>query len=304
MSDAPSLVRPAGDELLVVVGPTASGKTDLALRLALEWQGEIVGADSVQIYRGFDLGSGKPTPEQRALVPHHLVDCAEPLDPFDAARFATLAERAIARIRDRGRLPIVCGGTFLWVKALLHGLAPAPPADPAVRERHRQIVAERGREALHAALEAVDPEAAARLGPQDFVRVSRALEIHELSGKAQTAWHAEHQFREHRHRYRMIGVRRGRADLDLRIRARTRMWLEQGWVDEVAGLMAAGLRDARAMGSVGYRQVRDRIEGTLEPVALEDAIVRATRIFVRRQRTWLRDATEISWVAPDARPEG
>jgi tRNA dimethylallyltransferase len=233
------------------------------------------------------------------MVPHHLIDCADPLEPFDAARFATLAGHAIAEIRNRGRLPIICGGTFLWVKALLHGLAPAPPADPAVRQRHRRIVEQQGHEALHGALAAVDPQAAARLRPRDFVRVSRALEIYELSGRSQTTWHAEHQFRERRHRYRMVGVRRERAELDQRIRARTRLWLAQGWVDEVAGLMAAGFRDARAMGSVGYRQMRDRLEGRLKQAALEDAVVRATRIFVRRQRTWLRDAAELCWVEPD-----
>jgi tRNA dimethylallyltransferase len=161
-------------------------------------------------------------------------------------------------------------------------------------------VEERGHEALHRALAAVDPEAAARLRPRDFVRVSRALEIYELSGRPQSAWHAEHQFREHRHRYRMVGARRERADLDQRIRARTRLWIAQGWIDEVAGLIATGFRDARAMGSVGYRQVLDRIEGRLAPGALEDAVVRATRIFARRQRTWLRDATEICWVDADA----
>jgi tRNA dimethylallyltransferase len=296
VTEAGTIRRPTADELVVLVGPTASGKTDLALRLARAWDGEIVGADSVQIYRGFDIGSGKPTAEQQELVPHHLVDCADPLEPFDAARFAELADRAIGQIRGRGRVAIVCGGTFLWVKALLHGLAPAPPADRTVRDRPRQLVDEHGREALHERLRAVDPDSAARLAPRDAVRVSRALEIHELSGRSQTAWHAEHQFRERRHRYQLIGVRRERAELDARIRARTRAWLEQGWVHEVEGLIAAGYRDARAMASVGYRQVRDRLEGALDEAAVEQAIVRATRVFVRRQRTWLRDAAEIAWL--------
>ena len=304
MTSLVRLARPSPSELLVVVGPTASGKSELALRLARAWDGEIVGADSVQIYRGFDLGSGKPSPDERRLVPHHLIDCAEPLEPFDAARFAALADRAIAQIRQAGRLAIVCGGTFLWVKALLHGLAPAPPADPGLRARHQQLAREHGREQLHAQLGAVDPAAAARLDPQDLLRVSRALEIHELSGKTQTEWHAEHQFRERRYRYRMIGVSRPRAELDQRIARRTKAWLDQGWVEEVATLVGLGFRDARAMGSVGYRQVRDFVEGKLTREALEQAIVRATRVFVRRQRTWLRDAPDLTWVEPDAALDG
>ena len=287
---------PAGDELVVLVGPTATGKTELALRLAQDWNAEIVSADSVQIYRHFDLGSGKPTAAERQLVPHHLVDCVDPLDPLDAARFAALADQAIAGIRQRGRAVIVCGGTFLWTKALLYGLAPSPPADPVVRGRHLQIVEQGGRKALHAKLAEVDPASAERLAPNDYVRVSRALEVFELSGKTQTAWHAAHQFREQRYRARLLGVRRDRAELDARIRERTKLWLEQGWVEEGRGLLKAGFGSARAMASVGYRQVHEHLAGALPEDKLLDAIVSATRVFVRRQRTWLRDEPSIVWL--------
>ena len=173
----------SGAEIAVVVGPTASGKSALALELAEAHHGEIVGADSVQVYRWFDVGSSKPTAEERARVPHHLVDVADPDAPLDAASYAELADKAIADVRSRGKLPIVCGGTYLWVRALLYGLAKAPPGDPAIRMRLSAWAEAEGRAALHHRLTEVDPVAAARLSPNDFVRVSRALEVFELSGK-------------------------------------------------------------------------------------------------------------------------
>lgn len=288
---------PRPDELLAVVGPTASGKSELALRLAERHGGEIVGADSVQIYRAFDIGSGKPTAEQRARAPHHLIDIAEPGEPIEAQRFAALAEAAIAEIRGRGKLPIVCGGTFLWVKALLWGLAPMPAASPEIRAEHARLVETEGRAALHARLAALDPESAARLAPNDFVRVSRALEVYALSGKKMSAWQSEHGFRAARHRARLIAVQRAPEELDARIAARTQAWLAAGWADEVRGLLARGHGEARAMGSVGYREVRAHLEGALAEADLAGAIVRSTRVFVRRQRTWLRDLA-ITYVTP------
>ncbi len=291
------MIRPPdGDELLVVVGPTASGKTDLAIRLCEELGGEVIGADSVQIYRHFDIGSGKPTAEELARAPHHLVGVVDPLEAIDAKVYADMADLAIAEVRGRGRVPIVCGGTFLWVKALISGLAATPPADPEVRERHAALVAREGRAALHAALAAVDPEAAARVSPNDFVRVSRALEVYELSGRRQSSFHAEHGFRVPRHRARLLGVERPREELDERIRRRTAAWLSSGWIDEVKSLCDRGYGEARAMASVGYRQVRDHLRGELPSEELAEAIVRATRVFARRQRTWLREQP-VEWTA-------
>src|SRR5690606_7036261 len=174
----PALTMGAGSApLLVIVGPTASGKTELAVQVAEASNGEIVSADSVQVYRGFDIGSGKPSAEQRRRAPHHLIDVCDPLDAMDAARWAALAEASISDIVSRGRRPIVCGGTYLWVRALIFGLAAAPPGDPTLRAQHRALVDAEGRAALHARLAAADPQAAARLSPNDFVRVSRALEV-------------------------------------------------------------------------------------------------------------------------------
>jgi tRNA dimethylallyltransferase len=284
--------------LVVVVGPTASGKTALAVRAAEALDGEIVSADSVQIYRRFDVGAGKPTAEELRRARHHLVDAIEPLEPMDAARWAELADAAIADIRARGKRPIVCGGTFLWVRALVYGLAPAPPADETIRARHQALALEQGRAALHARLALVDAAAAERLSPNDLVRVSRALEVFELTGTPQSAWHAEHGFRTARYAAGFFGIRLSPEELSLRIERRASAMFDAGWTDEVRGLLRDGFRDARAMTSVGYRQVAEAVEaGPIDRAALLASVVRATRIFARRQRTWLNHE-RIEWLEP------
>ncbi len=289
-------------ELLVVVGPTASGKTELAVRLAEVFGGEIVSADSVQVYTRFQIGTGKPTAEERARAPHHLIDIVEPDQPMDAAEWARLAEAAIREIEGRGKTPIVCGGTFLWVRALLWGLAATPPADARIRRAHEERAAAEGRASLHAELAGVDPASAARLNANDFVRVSRALEVFELSGVTLSQWHAEHQFRELRHPHRLIGVRHEPAGLDARIAARVTSMLESGWIAEVQGLVADGFGGARAMTSVGYRQVHEAVASGVGG-DLAERITRATRVFARRQRTWLR-SQPVRWLDPGAAASG
>ncbi len=291
------------EELLwIVVGPTASGKTELATRLCEAHGGELVSADSVQVYRHFDIGSGKPSAEERARARHHLIDVVEPDQPMDAARFAELAELAIADIRGRGKRPIVCGGTFLWVRALIHGLLPAPPANPEIRARHQARVTEVGRAGLHQDLARVDPEAARRLAPNDFVRVSRALEVHELTGTRMTDWQAAHGFKAARHPVRLLGVQREKAELDALILARCRNMLQAGWVAESERLLACGYAHTRPFAAVGYKQIALALDRgpPLDLNALELQIYRATRIFARRQRTWLRDQP-ITWLPPSTR---
>jgi tRNA dimethylallyltransferase len=283
--------------LLCVVGPTASGKSALALRLAESLGGEIISADSMQIYRGFDIGTGKPNAAERARVAHHLVDVAEPLETWDAARWADEATRAIEATQARGHLPIVCGGTFLWVRALIYGLAEAPRGDDELRARHRAWVESEGRAALHARLAQVDAASAARLAPNDFVRVSRALEVFELTGTPLSQLQAAHGFRAPRYAARLVGVAREREEQDELIARRVHAMLEAGWVDEVRQLIARGLGSARAMQSVGYRQIFEALSSGA--AADEPAIVRATRVFARRQRTWLRDQP-VEWLPADA----
>ena len=289
------------ERLLCVVGPTASGKSALALRLAGALNGEILSADSMQIYRGFDIGTGKPSAADREQVPHHLLDVAQPHETWDAARWAGEAAVVIADVRARGKVPIVCGGSFLWVRALVFGLAEAPRGDAALRARHQAWAEAEGRAALHARLAEVDATSAARLAPNDFVRVSRALEVFELTGVPLSQLHAEHGFREQRFPARFIGVAREKPELDALIAARVRGMLQAGLVAEVTSLVERGYEHARAMGSVGYRQVREaQLAGSVaDEGALAEAIVRVTRVFARRQRTWLRDQP-VEWLPADA----
>ncbi|MFO0737001.1 MAG: tRNA (adenosine(37)-N6)-dimethylallyltransferase MiaA [Labilithrix sp.] len=282
-------------ELLCIVGPTASGKTELAFEVCDAVGGEIISADSVQIYRGFDIGSGKPTPEERARAPHHLIDTHDPNEAMDAAEFARRAELAITDVRARGKVPIVVGGTFFWVRSLTLGLVEAPAADADVRARHKELAEAQGRPALHAELAKVDPESAARLHPNDFVRVSRALEVYELSGRTMTSFQTEHGFKAKRFDAHLLGREHDTAALTTRIAARVDAFLAGGWLDEVRDLIAAGHGESRAMGSVGYAEVRAHLENKLPREELRDAIVRSTRVFARKQRTWLGHA-EVTWL--------
>jgi tRNA dimethylallyltransferase len=280
---------------VAIVGPTASGKSALALELAARVSGEIVSADSVQVYRGFDIGSGKPTAEELAQAPHHLVDVCDPLDALDAAQFVARARAAIADVRARGRTPIVCGGTFLWVKALFWGLAEAAPANEALRAQYREVADRDGAAALHDRLRSVDPAIAERLHPNDFVRVSRALEVFESTGKRLSDAQREHGFAEPWGSPRLFAVRHAPEVLTERIRARADAWLQHGWIDEVRALDAAGYGAARAMTSVGYREVLAHVRGELGRDELLERVVRSTRVFARRQRTWLGHA-DVTWL--------
>ncbi|HEX2882404.1 MAG TPA: tRNA (adenosine(37)-N6)-dimethylallyltransferase MiaA [Polyangiaceae bacterium] len=284
--------------LLLVVGPTASGKTNLSIALAEQLNGEVVSADSVQIYRHFDIGSGKPTLQERRGVPHHLIDEVDAQTPIDAAQFAALAEQRIQEIRGRGRLPIVCGGTFLWVRALIHGLAPAPPKDDSLRAQHRELVELQGRAALHQQLATVDASSAQRLSPNDFVRVSRALEVFQLTGKTLSELQASHGFKEHKHRAILLGITHTPEALTARIETRVADMFARGWLDEVRSLRERGYRGTRPMAAVGYREVNAALDQTAAPEvpALMASIVQKTRVFARRQRTWLREQP-VTWLS-------
>ncbi len=290
-----AMAREAPERLLCVVGPTASGKTDLAVEVASALDGEVVSADSVQIYRGFDIGSGKPSAEEMARIPHHLIGVLDPLDPIDAASWAKLADAAITDIRTRGKVPIVCGGTYFWIRALVLGLVDIPAADAAIRARHRTIAETRGRTALHDELSLVDPTSAGRLHPNDVVRVSRALEVFELSGRTMSDWHADHAFKDRRYDVTTMAIAWTPEALTARIDARVGKMLDAGWIDETRTLAAAGYSGARAMGAVGYAEVHAHLEGKLPREELRTSIATATRIFARRQRTWLNHV-DVEWL--------
>ncbi|MCB2185877.1 MAG: tRNA (adenosine(37)-N6)-dimethylallyltransferase MiaA [Deltaproteobacteria bacterium] len=285
--------------LFILAGPTAVGKTGLAIRLAQEFSAEIVGADSVQVYRGLDLGSAKPTPAEQAQARHHLIDVADPAAGFSAARFAELAAAAVAEITARGRRVIVAGGTGLYLRALVYGLAPAPPGDPALRERLARDWDQEGATALHARLAEQDPGAAARLHPNDRQRVLRALEVALLTGRPLSAWQAAHGFREPRYPHVMVGLARPRAELLERIAQRAREMFDQGLVEEVAGLLARGVPpDAPGLATLGYRQAVALLEGRLAREAAVADTIAATGAYAKRQMTWFRAVPGIHWHHP------
>jgi len=284
------------EPLIVVVGPTAAGKSGLAVRLALALGGEVLSADSQQVYRGFDIGTGKLTPEEQQGVPHHLLDVVDPGEPFSAARFVELADAAVAAIRARGRRVVVAGGTGLYVRALLRGLFEAPPADPEIRARHQRRWAE-DPETLRRELAAVDPEAAARIDPHDLVRISRALEVYEQTGLPISALQRQHGFAEPRHPALLLGLSPPREVLRARIDARVDAMLARGWLDEVRALVAAGHGESRPMGALGYRELRGHLQGALD---FEEAVRKTKRDtwrFARRQLTWFASEREIRWHA-------
>lgn len=281
--------------LLVIVGPTASGKSDLAVRLALELNGEVISADSVQVYRHFNVGTGKLSSEEQQGVPHHLLDVADPDEPFSAARFVELADRAVEEIAGRHRQVVVAGGTGLYVRALLRGLFSAPASDPEIREHHRRIRQEQGVETLFEQLRQVDPRAADRINPMDFMRISRALEVYEQVGVPITDLQDQHAFAAQRYPAVVLGLRPDRAGLRQRIELRVDGMIEQGWLKEVHWLMDSGYASCHPMGALGYRHLRDHLQGKLD---LSEAIrqtKRDTWRFAKRQLNWFATEPSVRW---------
>ncbi len=285
--------------ICVVAGPTASGKTSLAIALARRLGGEIVNADSQQVYRGLDVGTAKPSPEERAAAPHHLLDVVEPGEGMDAARFVGLADRAIVEIAGRGRLPVVAGGTGLYLRALLHGVVEAPGRDPALRARLEEEAARLGRPALHARLAALDPAAAARIRPNDLVRIVRALEI-AAGGRLPSELHAAHAFAADRYDAVLVALDPPRAALHARIDARVREMFAGGLLEEARALLARFPGALPPKLPIGYPEAAACLRGEL---AIEEAIRRvqvAHRRYARRQIVWLRAERGVEWLAPPA----
>ncbi|MGZ3444738.1 MAG: tRNA (adenosine(37)-N6)-dimethylallyltransferase MiaA [Myxococcaceae bacterium] len=287
----------SGPPLIVIAGPTGAGKTELAVELAEQLGAEIVSADSQAVYRHFDLGTAKPSPEQLARVAHHLVSIVEPTETFSAARWAALADAAIAEITQRGRRVLVVGGTGLYLRVLLHGLTHAPP-DPAVRRALEEEARQVGPEAMHRRLAELDPDAAARLAVADVLRVVRALEIHATTGTPPSQLRAAHAFKPARHPARLFFLDPDREDLEARIAQRTRGMYERGLVAETERLVARGFRDAAPMRSVGYRQALAVVEGRLSAEQAEGETALETRRYAKRQRTWFRREPDTRFVTP------
>ncbi len=286
-----------GPPLIVLAGPTGAGKTELAIQLAERMGAEIVSADSQAVYRHFDLGTAKPNPGQLARVPHHLVSIVEPTKAFSAARWASLADAAIAEIIARGRRVLVVGGTGLYIRALLHGLTDTPP-DPEVRRALEDEAGRVGPEAMHRRLAEVDPDAAGRLAVADVLRVIRALEIHATTGTPASRLRAAHAFEPARYPACLFFLDPAREDLDVRLAARTRQLFAQGLVAETERLVARGFRDTAPMRSVGYRQALCVLDGTMTADEAERETFLETRRYAKRQRTWFRREAGTRFVAP------
>lgn len=273
--------------VLTIVGPTAAGKSLLALRLAARMPLEIISCDSQQVYAGMDIGTGKPTIEERRAVPHHLLDVVVPTEGFDAARWAGLARTAIEHIVARGRVPVIVGGTGLYLRALLTGLFEAPPPDAMIRQRHKEEAGLMGVEALHARLAEVDPATAARVQPRDLQRISRALEVYEQTGVPISVLRRQ-QVSTTDVSAAMLVLDPPLEVLRDRIAQRFDAMIAAGLVDEVRELRGRFGTDARALQALGYRQIGEHLDGLL---ALDEAAAvakAATSAYARRQRTWFR----------------
>jgi tRNA dimethylallyltransferase len=279
----------------VILGPTAVGKTDVAILLAERWGGEIISADSSAVYRGLDIGSAKPTPAEQRRVRFHLIDVADPSEVFTAARFRELALQAMADIQARGKRVLIVGGTGLYLRVLLHGFSLAPPpADPEVRARWKAEVERVGAPALHARLQQIDPLAAARIHPNDAVRITRAFEVYDMTGAPISQW----QQRANAELPALkIGLTMPREQLYARIDQRVDKMIAQGMLEEVRTLLQNGYNPEQpALKGLGYRHLIGYIQGR---VSWDESVrlwKRDTRRFAKRQMTWFRTEPGVHWV--------
>jgi tRNA dimethylallyltransferase len=303
------MASPARDErppVVVVTGPTSAGKTSLAIDLALRFDGEIINADSMQVYRYMDIGTAKPTLEQRARVPHHLLDVVTPEVPYDAGRYAQEARAAARRLHEGGRSVFLTGGTGLYIRAFLEGLVEAGGADPELRqsleEEHARALAAGRPELLYERLAARDPEAAGEIHPHDVRRIIRALEICQRGGAAASELRRAHGFGDRPYRSLHLAIDPGREPLDARIDAHCRQKIDAGLLQEVRGLRERGYGfELRPMQAIGYRHMQPVVEGSDTLANALELMRRDTRRFARRQRTWLRKVPDAIWMHPDAR---
>jgi tRNA dimethylallyltransferase len=275
--------------VVLLAGPTASGKTSLSIELSTRLSAEIVNADSMQVYRHMEIGTAKPTLEQRRTVPHHLIDVVDPDEPFDAARYLHLARAAIEDIKKRGRVPLVVGGTGLYMRVLTRGLCPGPSSDPELKNKLVADEKSKGLGQLYCDLVRIDPESAARIHPNDRQRILRALEVFSLTGVALSALQRSHGFREQLFPAIKVFINRERGELYERINRRVDSMLEAGFKDEVERLLAMGyVTQLKSMQSLGYRQMAAHLAGAVSIDEAACQIKRETRRYAKRQITWFR----------------
>ena len=285
--------------MIAIVGATATGKSALALAIAERAGAEIVSFDSQQVYRGLDVGTGKVSALDRARVPHHGLDLVDAHEEMTAARFAAVADAAIADVHARGKPIVLVGGTGLYLRTLLYGLFEGPPMDPALRARLEAQAASDGVESLHAALALIDPASAARIMPRDKLRLIRALEVHEQTGVPMSAHQAahDHKTRTPRHAARILGLDPPKEELRPAIEARVAAIFDGGLLDEVRSLLAAGVPPtARAFLAIGYAEAVACLRGDFDEAEARRRVLSATWRYARRQRGWFRAERDVTWV--------
>jgi tRNA dimethylallyltransferase len=283
--------------LVVIVGPTASGKTSLALKLAEQFDGEIVSCDAVAVYRGLDVGSAKPTTAERTRVPHHAIDILNADEPSTAGDYARAARAALSDIKVRGRLPIVTGGTGLYLRALLEGLAPAPPRDEALRERLRKRAAQHGTEYLHRLLKRVDSAAAAAIHPNDVPKMVRSIEVTLAGRQPQSEQWQVRRDRLEGFRVLQMGLNPPRVALYARIDERAARMFDEGLLEETAVARERYGDACRALGSLGYAQAVAVLRGEMTRAEAIAAAQQGHRNYAKRQMTWFRRDKQIEWLA-------
>lgn len=291
-------------KIVIIIGPTAVGKSAVALELATALGGEIVNADSQQVYRYMDIGTAKPSAAERQRVPHHIIDVVDPDEEFSAARFRALAAAAIEQIQQRRRTVIVCGGTGLYIKALTKGLFVGPARDERIRLRLSAEAERLGLAVLYERLERVDAAATSWIHPNDRQRILRALEVFELTGRPMSEWQKQHGFGESDFDCLTIGLNSDRKALYAAINQRCETMIAQGLVEEVTGLVQRGYGlDLKPLQSVGYRHAGLILTGAMNQAAALELMQQDTRHLAKRQLTWFRGVKEIRWFHPEARAE-
>ncbi|MBW2322241.1 MAG: tRNA (adenosine(37)-N6)-dimethylallyltransferase MiaA [Deltaproteobacteria bacterium] len=293
MQPSPDSHRP---KLAVLAGPTGVGKTELALGLAERFGAEIISADSMQVYRYMDIGTAKPSSEEQARTPHHLIDLIDPDQDFDVAAYLELARPLIEKM-SHAKVPIlVVGGTGFYLRSLLRGIFEGPGRDQKIRSRLKEEALSKGREALHARLAKTDPVAAGRVHPHDLFRVIRALEVYELTGRPISSYQAEHGLSDTPYDYMLLSLNLPRQELYARIASRTRQMFASGLFEEVEGLLARGYSpQLKPLQAIGYKQVVACLFGELSQAEAEAEVIKQTCRYAKRQLTWLRSQPRLVW---------
>jgi tRNA dimethylallyltransferase len=286
--------------LVIINSPTATGKTKLAMDLAVAFGGEIISADSLQVYRYLDIGTAKPTIEERNKVKHHLIDVVDPDEEFNAAVFAKQAQKIIENMARSGKPVFITGGTGLYIRALLKGIIETPKVDENIRKYYRQLRDFQGKEYIYNLLQQRDKEAALRINPNDSMRVIRALEVLEQTGESIVAIQRRHSFRDSQYNTYKVGLKLDREELKKRIAARTDKMVAAGLLNEVRGLLMRGYgENLKPMQSLGYKQVIDFLRGKHDWEKTVDLIKQETWLYAKRQMTWFTADKEIKWYPPE-----